>query len=388
MPYSKPVVIAIAGIGSTEHVRRSSRPILDLIVDASLRAIADAGLRPTDIDGIVTDVSYMPLRAPADEVARALGIGERCFTAHGLVGGAGVVGAPHLAELAIRSGQARHVLSYYGADFGSAPGGPYAFPVALDAKVGIEMPFGWYGQPLYFASMAQRYKHEFGLTPEQQAEVAIAARAHAARTPDAMRRQPLSLDGYLASPMVAEPFRSLDCSLISDGATAFVMTSAERARELPQRPVLVAGIGVASVAETQAGYFTQHNPYPATPASRSAPRALAQAGLTPADVDVVEFYDCFTITTLLQLEECGFCGRGEASSFVEGGRIGPGGSLPVNTHGGLLSHSYMVGAEHVTEAVRQLRGDRGEGQVEGAEVALVTGLGVPDHATLVLTVDR
>jgi acetyl-CoA acetyltransferase len=110
--------------------------------------------------------------------------------------------------------------------------------------------------------------------------------------------------------------------------------------------------------------------------------------LTPADVDVVEFYDCFTITTLLQLEECGFCGRGEAASFVEGGRIGPGGSLPVNTHGGLLSHSYMVGAEHVVEAVRQLRGSRGEGQVPGAEVALVTGLGVPDHATLLLTVDR
>jgi acetyl-CoA acetyltransferase len=381
-------MIAIAGIGSTEHVRRSTRSIVELVVEASLAAIADAGLQSADIDGIVTDVSYMPLRAPADEVAAALGIGERCFTAHGLVGGAGVVGAPHLAELAIGSGQARHVLSYYGADFGSAPGGPYAFPVALDTKVGIEMPFGWYGQPLYFAAMAQRYKHEFGLTAEQQAEVAIAARGHAARTPGAMRQEPLTLERYLASPMVADPFRGLDCSLISDGGTAFVMTSRERARDLPRPPVLVAGIGLASAAETQAGYFTQHSPYPGTAAVRSAPRALAQAGVTAADVDVVEFYDCFTITTLLQLEECGFCGRGEASRFVEGGRIGPGGSLPVNTHGGLLSHSYMVGAEHVVEAVRQLRGDRGEGQVPDAEVALVTGLGVPDHATLILTTDR
>ena len=381
-------MIAIVGVGSTEHVRRWNKPITQLVVEASRKAIADAGLEPEDIDGIVTDVSYMPVRAPADEVAAALGIRERCFTAHGLVGGAGVVGAPHLAELAINSGQARHVLSYYGADFGSVKGGPYGFPVALDTKLAVEVPFGWYGQPLYFAAMAQRYKHEFGLTPEQQAEVVVATRAHAARTPGAMRRDPLTLDAYLASPMIADPFRSLDCSLISDGGTAFVMTSVERARDLPQPPVLVAGIGLASTTDTQAGYFTQHTPYPGTPAVRSAPRALRQAGLTAADVDVVELYDCFTITTLLQLEECGFCGHGEASSFVEGGRIGPGGSLPVNTHGGLLSHSYMVGAEHVVEGVRQLRGSRGEGQVPGAEVALVTGLGVPDHATLVLTVDR
>jgi acetyl-CoA acetyltransferase len=381
-------MIAIAGVGSTDHVRRSGRPIGDLVVEASLAAIADAGLRPTDIDGIVTDVSYMPVRAPADVVAVALGIRERCFTAHGLVGGAGVVGAPHLAELAIATGQARHVLSYYGADFGSAAGGPYAFPVAMEAKAAVEMPFGWYGQPVYFSAMAQRYRHEFGLTPEQQAEVAIAARGHAARTPSAMRREPLTLERYLASPMVADPFRSLDCSLISDGGTAFVMTSLERARDLPRPPVVVAGIGLASTRETQANYFTQHARYPGTPAYLSAPRAFAQAGLAPADVDVVELYDCFTITTLLQLEDCGFCGRGEASRFVEDGRIGPGGPLPVNTHGGLLSHSYLVGAEHVAEAVRQLRGERGEGQVPDAEVALVTGLGVPDHATLLLTVDR
>ncbi len=279
-------MIAIVGVGSTEHVRRSHKPITQLVVEACRKAIADAGLQPQDIDGIVTDVSYMPVRAPADEVAAALGIGERCFTAHGLVGGAGVVGAPHLAELAIRSGQARHVLSYYGADFGSVEGGPYAFPVALDAKLAVEMPFGWYGQPLYFAAMAQRYKHEFGLTPAQQGEVAIAARAHAALTPGAMRRDPLTMEGYITSQMIAEPFRSLDCSLISDGGTAFVMTSVERARSLPQPPVLVAGIGLASTRETQAGYFTQHAPYPGTPARLSAPRALAQAELTPADVDV------------------------------------------------------------------------------------------------------
>lgn len=380
--------IAIVGIGGTPPVRRSERSIQELVVAACLDAIADAGLTPADIDGLVTDVSYMPLHVPADEVATALGLKESRFVAHGLVGGAGVVGAPHLAELAIRSGQAKHVLSYYGADFGSASGGPYAFPVALDAKAAVEMPFGWYGQPLYFACMAQRYRHLYGLEPEQQSEVPIAAQAHAARTPGAMRTGPLDLDGYLSSPFVAEPFRTPDCSVISDGATAFVMTSLERARELRRAPVVVAGIGLGSAPFTQADYFTQHAPYPGTPAAISAPRAYAMAGLGPKDVDVAEMYDCFTITTLLQLEECGFCGRGEAADFVRGGRIGPKGELPVNTHGGLLAHSYLVGAEHVTEAVRQIRGERGNGQVEGAEVALVTGLGVPDHSTLILTADR
>jgi acetyl-CoA acetyltransferase len=380
--------IAIVGVGSSEHLRRSTRALRSLVVDACLAAIADAGLTPADIDGIVIDGSYMPLRVPADEIAYELGLDDCRFVAAGLVGGAGVVGAPYLAELAIRSGQARHVLSYYGADFGSAVGGPYAFPAALDAKAAVEMPFGWYGQPLYFAAMAQRYRHMYGLEPEQQAEVPMAARAHAARTPGAVRQDFLGLPEYMASPMIAEPFRAPDCSLISDGATAWVMTSRKRARDLKRAPVVLAGIGIASAPYTQGDYFTQHSPYPGTPAAISAPRALAQAGLTPAEVNIVELYDCFTITTLLQLEECGFCGRGEAPDFVAGGRIGPGGALPVNTHGGLLSHSYLVGAEHVVEAVRQLRGERGDGQVQGAEVALVTGLGVPDHATLVLTVDR
>jgi acetyl-CoA acetyltransferase len=380
--------IAIVGVGGTPPVRRSPRGIRELVVEACLAAIADAGLQPSDIDGLVTDVSYMPLRVPADEVALALGLPVTRFSAHGLVGGAGVVGAPELARLAIASGRARHVLSYYGADFGSAESGPYAFPVALDAKAALEMPFGWYGQPLYFAAMAQRYRHLYGLTPEEQAQVPIAARAHAARTPGALRAGPFGLADYLAAPMIAEPFRSPDCSVISDGAAAFVMTTVERARDLRKPPIVVAGIGTASSPFTQADYFTQHSPYPATPAAISAPRAFAEAGLGPADIDIVEPYDCFTITTLLQLEECGFCGRGEAGNFVADGRTGPGGSLPVNTHGGLLAHSYLIGAEHVTEAVRQLRGERGAGQVHGAEVALVTGLGVPDHATLILTTDR
>jgi acetyl-CoA acetyltransferase len=380
--------IAIVGVGETEFVRRSDRRVGELVVQACRAALADAGLRPSDVDGIVTEGSTMPSQVPADEVAYALGVTDRRFTAAGLVGGAGVVGAVALAELALRTGQATTVLSYYGADFGSSAGGPYAFPVGLEVKAGFEKPMGWYGQPLYFAAMAQRYRAEYGLTAQQQGAVAIAAREHATRTPGAMRREPLTMDGYLASPMIAEPFRALDCSLINDGAVGFVMTTVPRARDLRHRPVVLAGSGTGSVAATQESFFTQAPDHPRTPATVSGPRAFRSSGLRPSDVDIALIYDCFTISTIVQLEDLGFCSRGEGGAFVASGATGLSGSLPVNTHGGLLSHAYTVGASHVVEAVRQLRGERGAGQVAGAEVALVAGLGVPDHACLLLTGER
>jgi len=371
--------VALVGVGETEFVRRGDRRVGELVVEACRAALADAGLDPSDVDGIVTEGSTMPSRVPADEVAYALGMTDRRFTAAGLVGGAGVVGAVELGALALRSGAADVVLSYYGADFGSAPGGPYAFPVGLEVKEGIEKPLGWYGQPLYFAAMAQRYRHEHGLTEQDLGGVAIATRAHATRTPGALRRAPLTMADYLASPMIAEPFRALDCSLINDGAVAFVMTTLDRARDLRRPPVMLAGAGTGSVATPQESWFTQATDHPRTPAALSGPRAFAAAGLQPSDVDIALVYDCFTISTILQLEDLGLAPRGEGAAFVADG------TLPVNTHGGLLSHAYTVGASHVVEAVRQLRGERGEAQVPGAEVALVAGLGVPDHACLLLT---
>lgn len=374
---SRPV--AVVGVGETEFVRRDDRRVGELVVAACRAALADAGLEPSDVDGVVTEGSTMPSRVPADEVAYALGITDRRFTAAGLVGGAGVVGAVALAALALRSGEAEVVLSYYGADFGSSPGGPYAFPVGLEVKEGIEKPLGWYGQPLYFAAMAQRYRHEYGLTEQDLGGVAIATREHAARTPGAMRRARLTMADYLASPMIAEPFRALDCSLINDGAVAFVMTTLDRARDLRRPPVVLAGAGTGSVNTPQESWFTQATDHPRTPAVLSGPRAFAAAGLEPSDVDVALVYDCFTISTILQLEDLGMCGQGEGAAFVAAG------TLPVNTHGGLLSHAYTLGASHVVEAVRQLRGERGEAQVPDARVALVAGLGVPDHACLLLT---
>jgi acetyl-CoA acetyltransferase len=379
---------AVVGVGETPFLRRSDQALDEAVFAAITAALADAGIAACDVDGLVTEASMMPQRVPADMVATAFGMSHRCFTAHSLVGGAGVVGAVGLAAAAIRAGFAKTVVTYYGVDFGSSVGGPYAFPAGLDVKLGYEAPFGWYGQPLYFAGLAQRYRHEYGLTPEQQGAVAIAAHRHAANTPGAMSRGAITMEQYLASRMICEPFRALDCSLINDGAVALVVTSAQRAADLPHTPVAVAGAGFASSLDTQGTYFTQHDPYLCTPAVLSAEAAFAGAGLTPDDVDVAEIYDCFTISTILQLEDLGFCAKGEGASFVENGRIELGGALPVNTHGGLLAHSYLVGASHLVEAVRQLRHERGAGQVPGAEVALVAGLGLPDHATVLLARSR
>jgi acetyl-CoA acetyltransferase len=380
--------IAIVGVGETEFRRQIDRSTLDLVVEAALAALDEAGLEPGAVDGIVTEASSMPQLVPADEVAMALGVKNRTFTASALIGGAGVVGAPDLAQMAINAGRATTVLTFFGSDFGSSPGGPYAFPAALDTKLGVERPAGWYGQPAIFAQLAQRYRHQYGLKPEQQGAIVVGTRQHAAHTPGAMKREPLSVDDYLSSPMIADPFRSLDCSLINDGASAWVMTSAERARDLKKPPVLVAGCGIGSLPTTQASYFSQKADYLATPARVSAPRAFEGSGLMLDDVDFAEIYDCFTISLLLQLEDLGFSEPGSAADLFESGRTAIDGSLPVNTHGGLLSYAYTVGASHVVEAVRQIRGERSENQVASPEVALVAGLGVPDHATLLLTKDR
>jgi len=212
--------------------------------------------------------------------------------------------------------------------------------------------------------------------------VAVAAHAHAARTPHAQSRGKLDMDGYFASRMLVEPLRRADCCLISDGAAAVVVCSVERARDARPRPVRLLGMGQAH----SLGTITNPTHFDTLPAARCGPRALARAGLSAADVDVALLYDCFTIVVLMQLEAYGFCAPGEAGEFVAGGRIGPGGTLAVNPSGGLLAEGYGGGMLHVVEAVRQLRGEAGLRQVPDAQVALVSGhgLGMNTHATLIL----
>jgi acetyl-CoA acetyltransferase len=383
------MTIAIVGVGETDYQWSDPRTPAALALDATRRALADAGLGGAHVDGFVIEAATLGGSAPSDELARHLGVRNRAFSAQLGIAGSGIVGAPVIAELAIEAGLADVVVCYHGINLtGQGQGGAYAYHAGDAAKAAFEMPFGFYGQAVYFAIAAARYQHEHGLSSEQLGAVAVAARAHAARTPNALRREPLTIEEYLADPMVADPLRKLDCCLVNDAGVAFVMTSLERARDLRRPPVVVAGAAIGSKPVTEAQYFTQSEDLLTTPAAISGPLAFKRAGLTASDVDVAEIYDCFSIGVLLQLEDLGLAARGEGGVFAASGALGPSGSLPVNTHGGLLSQSYAVGGNHVVEAVRQLRGERGEAQVAGAEVALVTGLGAPEHATLLLTTDR
>ena len=375
--------VAIVGLGETEFARRLARPTGRLVLEAARLAIADAGLAARDIDG------FIPVYGgpPADDVAGALGASRSFTSGGGLTPGAASVGALEMAGLAVEAGLANYVLVYYGYQ-GSKPGGPYSFHAQDPLKAALEMPFGWYGQPVYFAAWAQRYCHHYQVKPDDFAPVAVAARAWASITPGAQKSEPITPDDYSRSPMVATPLRALDCCLISDGAVAIVVTSLERARALRHPPAVVTGIGTASLDITLTSIFSQKPDVLSLGSALSGPRAFGAAGVGPEDVDVAQIYDCFSITMILQMEDLGFCPRGDGFAFAADGRIAPGGEFPVNTNGGHLSYAYMPGMNHIVEAARQLRGERGEAQVAGAEVALVAALGGNDHATAILTRDR
>jgi acetyl-CoA acetyltransferase len=215
--------------------------------------------------------------------------------------------------------------------------------------------------------------HEFGTTKQQLGEVALAARAWALHNPEAMMRDPLTMEDYLGSRLISDPLGKLDCCLVTDGAAALVLTRADRARDCASQPVYLAG----AASMTSHANISQMPDLTTTALAECGPRALAQAGLRPGDIDVVQLYDAFTINTILFLEDLGFCPKGEGGRFVEGGRIAPGGALPVNTNGGGLSclHPGMYGMFTMLEAVRQLRGECGERQVAGARTAIAQGNG-------------
>ena len=378
--------IAIVGVGETVPVQADARPLTAMVAEAVFAALDDAGLKPADVDGFVSEASSMPYDAPAEALIAAFGtpVPQDSFIAYGLKYGAGLVAAPQLAAMAIEKGLASVVVCWYGHRLSQLADGPRTLNAEDPLKADLEMPHGWYGQPVYFAGIAQRYAHEYGLTPEQLGATAVEARVNAARTPGSLRTEPLTFDDYVNSPIVASPLRKPDCCLVNDGAIAFVMTSAERACALRHPVVTVAGVGTGSSDVIGDTWFTQNPDYLVTPAAVSGPRAFAEAGMSPSDIDFAALYDCFTINTILQFEDLGFVEKGEGAAFAleKGQTLAD--RLPTNTHGGLLAHSFLLGGGHVLEAVRQLRRERGEGQVPSAEIGLVTALGIPHHATTIL----
>jgi acetyl-CoA acetyltransferase len=373
-PRGKTAIVGAATYGMGESPGLSS---MDLAVSASVRALDQVGLAPGDVDGLFVGLPDDFLSGLT--FAEYLGIQPK-LTENNRTGGSAFLTHAMWAALAIEAGQCDVALIAYGSNQRTAAGGlvsalrpsPYEAPYKLGRPVGA------------YALAASRYMHQYGLKREQLGEVAIAARRWAQLNPDAFMRDPLTMQEYLKSRMVSDPISVRDCCLVTDGAAAVVMVSAARARDLARRPVYLLG----AAAATDHKDITSMPDLTTTAARQSGARAFAQAGVRPADIDVVQLYDAFTINTLLFLEDLGFCAKGEAGAFVEGGRIAPGGALPVNTNGGGLScvHPGMYGLFTMVEATQQLMGQAGDRQVPGAQLALAHGNGgeLSSQATLVL----
>jgi acetyl-CoA acetyltransferase len=373
----------IAGVATSDYPSLPQLSEFEVHAQAADRALADAGLTYADVDGFAT-AGFMPMYAV--QVCEYLGLYPN-HLGEANVGGASFEVLVEQAVHAVEAGACETALITYGSVQLSAMGrrlgtggggGGAAGPAAFDSVWGNSLAGA-------YALAAQRHMHQYGTTSEQLAEVAVTMRAHAAYNPNAQYRDPITVDDVLGSRMIADPLHMLDCCVISDGGAACVVTTEERARDLPCTPIRVLG---AAHALTHATQISAMPDLTVSAAAQCGPLAFQRAGLTPADVDVAQIYDSFTITVLLNLEGLGFCAPGEGGSFVEGGRLRFDGALPTNTDGGGLSacHPGMRGMFLVVEAVRQLRGQCGETQVVGAEVAVVHGTGgmLSTGATLLL----
>lgn len=381
---------AIAGIGETPHTGASGRTTKAMALLAVERAIADAGLEPGDIDGLMVGFGIEDQLTP-DDFRAHFQTGNPLW--YNTQGGAMVWAATcmHTAAQAIAAGQATHVVNAFAVDWATRrTEGRLAhseYHADEPMKAHFELPYGWFPQPVYFATFARRHMHEHGTTEAQLGALPVAFRRHANGHPDAvMKDRTLSLEDYLHRPYLASPFRVEDCCMISDGAGAFVITAAERARHLRHRPVIAEGVGHGRIHG--APYIAQQGDITSTPQVFSAPWAYAMAEVGPLDLDVIAVYDCFSMTALMQIEDLGFCGKGEGGSFVQDNRLHfdrprQQGGIPCNTHGGFLSHAYTLGISHVIELVKQLRGTA-PNQVRDAELAAYAGFTADEASTLIL----
>jgi acetyl-CoA acetyltransferase len=339
---------------------------LDLIGQAADRALADAGLRRGDVDGLFSASAYYSMATVS--AGEYLGIRPRYSDATNMGGSSFVSHLLHAAA-ALEAGLCEVALVVYASTQRSGGG----FRGVSDPPNPYETPYAPRYPVSMYALAASRHMHEYGTTREQLAEVAVAAREWAKLNPKAFKQDHLTVEDVLASRMISSPLSLLDCCLVTDGGGALVVTSAERAKDLRKAPVYLLGAGEAHWHRN----ISQMPDLTVTAAAESGPRAYEMAGVGLEDVDVTMLYDAFTINTILFLEDLGFCKKGEGGTFVEGGRIDPGGELPVNTNGGGLSYNHpgMYGLLLLIEAVRQLRGECDERQVRGANVALVHGNG-------------
>lgn len=367
---------AIVGLGATDYYKRGRsepRAMRDMVGEAILKAVADAGLSIKDVDGFSY---YMGAHyASTEAIAETMGVPEVKYTATLTGGGGGSAGHIGLAATAIVSGMADVVVCVgaiqqtsqrYGQVIASTPPSPDS---AFYSSTGVVGPGHLY------ALVARRHMHRYGTKREHFAEVAMAFRANAMTHPLSIMKQPMSIDDYFNARMIADPLCLFDFCLETDGAIAVVVTSAERARDLKQKPVFVSGCAHGGAGAWGRAISSMQMPdemFMSSGHRSIVERLYKEAGVGPSDIDVALIYDNFSFLVISQLEDYGFCPIGEGGRFVEDGAIRLNGSLPVNPHGGQLSNSYIVGSTNLREAIEQLRGVAAN-QIEGAEVALVTG---------------
>ena len=373
---------AIAGIGATEFSKNSGRSELQLAAEAAAAALSDAGLSPAEVDGLVA----FSMDSNAEiAVARELGLRELRFFSQIGYGGGAACATVHLAALAIAAGAAEAVVCYRalnersGRRFGQVSVGAVSMPTSSGIDNGWHYPMGLSTPAATVAMAARRYMHVYGATSEDFGAVAVAGRRHAAANPDAwFYQRPITLAEHQASRWIAEPLRLLDCCQESDGAVALVVTSLERAQDLNRPPAVIRASAQGSGPDqfTMTSYY--RDDLTGLPEMGVVARQLwQQAGVGPADVRTAVLYDHFTPYVLMQLEELGFCPRGEARHFISGGAIEMGGRLPLNPHGGQLGEAYIHGMNGIAEGVRQIR-STSVNQVPGDGPVLVTaGTGVP-----------
>jgi acetyl-CoA acetyltransferase len=383
----------ISGIGQSQIGRRLGRTGLDLTIEATLRAVDDAGLTLSDIDGLSTYPGGSPAGSSGfagpgtPEVQDALRLHLNWHS--GGLEGAAQLAAVVNAVMAVGSGLARHVLVYRTVTEATEQGSGGRQPIGAGGAGRVSgamqwtLPFRAFSAANWLAMNAQRHFHEFGTTRDQLGMIAVTARRHAGLNPAAIYRDPLTLEDYLTARMITTPFGLYDCDVPVDGSTALIVSHADHARNVDHPVASVEAVGTALRGRPS---WDQWDDLTTMAARDAAAHMWSRTDLKPSDVDVAELYDGFSFLTMAWLEAFGFCGRGESGPFVEGGeRIGLGGVLPLNTHGGQLSAGRLHGFGFIHEACVQLRGDGGLRQVDGAEVAIVGNGGGPVAGAMLLT---
>ena len=376
---------AIVGIGQTEFSKNSGRSDLQLACEAVRNAIRDAGLKPSQIDGMTTFTMDL---SDDIEIARSVGIGGLTFQSQIPHGGGAALGVLQQAAMAVATGAAKYVVCYR--DLNGRSGQRYSSGVSGNLITSDSIHWSWYipsglmTPTSWVAMVTRRYMHETGTKSADLGQVAVSTRKHAVVNPDAVFYQrPLTLEEHQASRMIVDPLRLYDCCLETDGACACIVTTPERARDLAQTPALINAVAQGAGPDQESMTSFYRPDITELPELGIVARQLYEvSGLTPADIDAAILYDAFTAIVLFQLEAYGFCKRGEAKDFVKNGNIEVGGRLPVNTHGGQLSEAYIHGMNGVNEGVRLIRGTSKNQPAKADHVLVTAGVGVPSSAMI------